>query len=145
MKRKQEDLSGTEMRATLDTLYTAAAGVRGRDAMKLFLKDLLTPSERLMLGRRIIIARMLMAGSSYNHIGAHLRVGKATISRIHTWLLDQLPGFENAVKEMEKEFDRRAVRHAARDKFTFAWLKKRYPIHFLFFPNPKIKHAYGQY
>jgi hypothetical protein len=70
-------------------------------------------------------------------------VGRATIGRVHRWLLDHLPGFETAIKEMEKEFDRRALRHAAREPFSYAQLKKRYPLHFLFFPNPKIKHQYG--
>lgn len=64
MKRKLSELSKNEMVATLDALYTAASATKGRDAMKLFLRDLLTPSERIMLGRRIIIARMLIADIS---------------------------------------------------------------------------------
>jgi uncharacterized protein YerC len=63
MKRKAEDLSEQEIITTLDTLYTAAAGVKGRAAIKLFLRDLLTPSERIMLGRRLIIARLLIFGT----------------------------------------------------------------------------------
>ena len=145
MKRCPEDLTKKEMIATLDTLYTAASSVRGRNAVKLFLRDLLTPSERVMLGRRIIIARMLMRGASYDSIEKRLRVGRATIGRVHRWLQDQFPGFETAVKEMEREFDRRA-RKAPVEPFSYAWLKRKYPLHFLLFPEPKTKkHSYGEY
>lgn len=145
MKRKPKDLTKEETIATLDSLYTAASSLQGRDAIKLFLRDLLTPSERIMLGRRIIIARMLIAGISYDQIGQRLKVGRATIGRVHHWLNDQFPGFENAIKEMEKEFDRRARKNAAREPFSFAWMKRKYPLHFLLFPSPSIKHRYGYY
>lgn len=145
MKRKQSDLTHSEIRATLDALYTAASAMKGRDAVKLFLRDLLTPSERIMLGRRVIIARMLIAGVSYDEIGERLRVGRATIGRVHHWLQDQLPGFEQAIKEMEKEFDRRAGRATKPAPFSYAYLKKKYPLHFLLFPTPKTKHNYGTY
>ena len=44
MKRRPKDLTDKETIVTLDALYTAASSVRGRDAVKLFLRDLLTPS-----------------------------------------------------------------------------------------------------
>lgn len=138
-------MSDKEMMATLDVLYTAASSVTSRDAVKLFLRDLLTPSERVMLGRRLIIARMLLRGTSYDTIGKKLKVGRATIGRVHKWLQDQFPGFETAVKEMEREFDRRA-RKAPVEPFSYAWLKRKYPLHFLLFPEPKTKkHSYGEY
>ena len=145
MKRKISELSEKEIMVTLDTLYTAASTMRGRDAVKLFLRDLLTSSERIMLGRRIIIARMLIKGESYDEIGKRLRVGRATISRIHRWLSDQFPGFEQAIGGMEKEFMKR------REKKLYATsplyrLKKKYPMHFLLFPTPKSKSdTYGIY
>jgi len=98
MKRKISDLSEKEKIATLDTLYTAAASVSGREAVKLFLRDLLTPSERIMLGRRIIIARMILRGESYREIEERLKVGQATIGRVNRWLEDQFPGYEQAIK-----------------------------------------------
>ena len=122
--------------ATLDALYTAASVLKGRDAIKLFLRDLLTPSERVMLGRRIIIARMLIAGESYDEIGERLRVGRATIGRVHRWLTDQFPGFENAIKEMEREFEQRKRRGPL---ISYAYMKRKYPLHFLLFPEPKKK------
>jgi len=125
---------------TLDALYTAAGTVKGRAAMKVFLRDLLTESERIMLGRRILIARNLIAGKIYDDISAELGVGTDTIGRVQKWLEDQMPGYEDAIRGMEKEF---AIRKKKRDeKYLYATsaiyrLKKKYPIHFLLFPWPK--------
>lgn len=143
MKRKIGDLTKEEMVRTLDMLYTAASSVKGRDATKLFLRDLLTPSERVMLGRRIWIARLILQGVGSTEIERKLRVGQNTVTRVERWLNDQFPGYENALAELEKEMDRRAIRReASQDPFSFAALKCKYPLHFLLFSNPKPKKHY---
>ena len=134
MKRRAKELSDTQRIETLDTLYTAAAAVHGRAAMKLFLRDLLTESERIMLGRRIMIARRLIAGASYDAIETDLRVGRDTVWRVQRWLIDQLPGFENAITELEKELEKRQFKKKYAQSALFR-LKKKYPGHFLFFPS----------
>ncbi|OGC87906.1 hypothetical protein A2419_02615 [Candidatus Adlerbacteria bacterium RIFOXYC1_FULL_48_26] len=140
MKRKISDLSKPEIITTLDTLYTAASVLRGRQVAKLFLKDLLTPSERIMLGRRIIIARLLLAGESYKNIQKRMRVGKTTVSRVQHWLSDQIPGYEHTIKELEKEFFKRAEKRVYATNALYR-LKKKYPLHYLLLPRPKIKSA----
>jgi len=137
MKVKAKQLSDKQRIETLDTLYTAAGTVRGRNAMKLFLRDLLTESERIMLGRRIIIARKLIAGNTHREIETCMGVGKDTVWRIQRWLYDQLPGYEHAVAELEKELEKRKFKIQYAKSALFR-LKKKYPAHFLFFPNPKI-------
>lgn len=108
--------------------------------MKTFLKDLLTESERIMMGRRILIARLLLSGKTYAEIKDDLRVGNSTIRTVERWLNDQFPGYESAVRGMEKEFEAREKRYD--DKYMYATsalyrLKKKYPLHFLLFPWPK--------
>lgn len=143
MKKRASELSKEERIKTLDMLYTAASVVKGRDAMKLFLRDLLTESERIMLGRRIWIARLLLQGIRYDDIASELKVGLATIYRVERWLNDQMPGYEQALAGLEKEMDKRAVRREVKDNpFGYAALKKKYPLHFLFFPEPKPKKRY---
>ena len=139
MKKKINELTKQETIATLDALYTAASSIKGRDKVKGFLRNLLTPSERIMLGRRIIIARMLIAGVSYDEIQKRLRVGRGTVGRVHRWLTDQLPGFERAIKGMEKALKQREWKNSKPEFGTFAYLKKKYPVHFLLFPIPKSK------
>ncbi|HVV39124.1 MAG TPA: Trp family transcriptional regulator [Candidatus Paceibacterota bacterium] len=140
MKVRGKELPEKQRIEVLDTLYTAAAGVKGREAMKLFLRDLLTPSERIMLGRRIVIARRLIAGESYDKIESDMRVGRDTIWRIQRWLFDQLPGFEEAIKELEREMKTRQFKKQYAQSAMFR-LKKKYPGHFLLFPTPKSKNS----
>lgn len=132
-KVKIRDLSEKERIETLDALYTAASVLKGRKAMKAFLRDLLTSSERVMLGRRILIARRIIAGDSMLDISASMRVGLDTVSKVDRWLNDQFPGYEVAIEGLEKEEVRRR-----KPKYpewgTFAYLKKKYPLHFLLFP-----------
>lgn len=138
MKVKIGKLGKKEVMRTLDTLYTAASAVQGREAVKLFLKDLLTPSERIMLGRRIIIARKLLSGETQDEIIKSLGVGYDTISRVQRWLSDQMPGYEQAIEKMEKEFERRKEKKLYAISALYR-LKKKYPLHFLLFPTPKLK------
>lgn len=134
MKRKLSDLSEPERIATLDALYTAAGTVRGRKAMKLFLRDLLTESERVMLGRRILIARLLMNGHGQEKIMDELKVGADTVWRVKKWLRDQLPGYEHAIRDLEKEYRKRENRKGYTGTAIMRRLKKAYPLHFLLFP-----------
>jgi len=138
MKKMIKDLSDQERMETLDMLYTAASSIKGRDATKAFLKDLLTPSERIMLGRRIWIARLLLQGYSQAYIGEKLQVGPNTIWKIEQWLDGQMPGYAEAIKGLEKEMKVRAdKREIAQNPLSFKALKKKYPLHFLLFPNSK--------
>lgn len=133
MKIKIKNLTETERTKTLDALYTAAGTVRGRDAMKLFLRDLLTESERVMLGRRILIARKLLSGASYREVIQSLGVGMDTVEKVKHWLEDQMPGYEKAIAGLEKEEVIRRHRNRTPEFGTFAYLKKKYPLHFLLF------------
>ena len=138
MKVKLDKISEKEKMITLDTLYTAASTVKGRGAVKSFLKDLLTPSERIMLGRRIIIARKLLAGNTHDDIVQGMKVGADTVQKIQRWLNDQLPDYENAIAGLEREFDKRQVQKLRPGNILFG-LKRKYPLHFLLFPTPKPK------
>jgi uncharacterized protein YerC len=124
MKVKAKQLPEKVRVEVLDTLYTTAGAVHGRNAMKLFLRDLLTPSERIMLGRRIMIARKLIAGHSYSDIEATMRVGRDTVWRVQRWLDDQTKGYEHAVSKLERELDaRHFTRHKSKYPPVFQFLK----------------------
>ncbi|TSD06357.1 MAG: TrpR like protein, YerC/YecD [Parcubacteria group bacterium Greene0714_7] len=135
MKVKPKKLTKDQIIETLDALYTAAGSLRGRATMKLFLRDLLTEGERVMLGRRILIARHLLRGESYISIQRTLGTSPVTIRNVEKWLDDQMPGYETAIKGMQATFAKRKQKSASIG--TFAYLKKRYPLHFLLFPWPK--------
>ena len=132
MKVKLKDLGEKERITLLDSLYTAAGSVKGKGAMKLFLRDLLTESERVMLGRRVIIARLVIGGESSRGVARRLGVGLDTVARVQKWLNDQMPGYEQAITGLEKEFASR--KDPLSQKNLYKGLKKKYPLHFLLFP-----------
>ncbi len=137
MKVRLQKLEEKDRIETLDALYTAAGTVRGRDAMKSFLRDLLTESERVMLGRRVRIARLLLQGKTYDEIAKTLKTGHDTIHRVHQWLQDRVPGYEQAIAGFEKELEKR---HRKMDqRALFKALKRKYPLHFLFWNSDASK------
>ena len=71
-----------------------------------------------------------------------MKVGYDTIYRVERWLHDQMPGYEQAIKEMEKEFEKRQQKRDEKKLYATSALyrlKKKYPLHFLLFPTPKLK------
>ena len=119
----------------LDTLYTAISSLKSREEVKRFLRDLLTESERIMMGRRIIVAQRLLEDKSYLEIKQELGVGMDTIIRVHRWLEDDVDGYEKGVKKLGKIFESRQekIDKAYLDPFSFEGLRKRYPLHFFLF------------
>lgn len=143
MKRKRGDLSPEDAEQTLAYLFSAARHVRGKAGAEQLLADLLTPSEQLMLGRRIWIARLLLAGRSRAEIGEQLQVGPNTISRVQEWLDDRMPNYKEVLQELQvkdgskKQHNTKSANVAPDyDPLGFAALKRRYPLHFLLFPGP---------
>lgn len=136
MKKRMKDLGEQERIRTLDALYTAASVLKGRAATKQFLKGLLTESERVMLGRRVLIARLLLSGETRRGICERLGSSQRTVASVKRWLSEELPGYEEAIVAMEEEFEKRDFKKQYATSTLFR-LKKRYPLHFLLFPNPK--------
>lgn len=144
MKVKVSELNQKEKDAITDALYAAADMTRGKEAARLFLKDLLTESERIMLGRRILIARMLLSGASFGEISERLRVGQDTVLRVDTWLSERAPGYEGLSPSTRGRPPREARKKHWSDFYrnptpagALALLKRKYPLYFLLFPWPK--------
>ncbi len=132
MKVKPRKVQKGDKIRYLDALYTSVSLIKGREEVKNFLRDLLTESERIMLGRRIIIAQKLLKEESYEQIARDLHVGTDTINRVHRWLADEVNGYEQVVKKLEKELNIRQAKADSKyiDPFSFKGLRKRYPLHF---------------
>lgn len=120
----------------LDLLWTSIAQLETRDEVKHFFKDLLSESEAIMLSRRIEIAKRLLEGESYGDISTDLRVGSDTIAKVQNWLVSGFGGYEKAVKGFKREVGKRFKKASKPGDFTpysFEWIKKKYPLHFLLF------------
>jgi len=80
-----------------------------KEEVESFLVDLLSPTERIMLAKRLSIVLLLGRGYNYAEIGDVLKVSKDTIGRISTWLGRGGQGFDVAIskikaKEKRQEF-----------------------------------------
>lgn len=119
----------------LDLLWTSIAGLESRKEVKNFFKDLLSESEAIMLARRILIAKMLLEGKTYLEIVEELRVGIDTVSKISRWLNSGFGGYEQAIKAFERTLAKRKEIEEKKflEPYSFAWLKNKYPLHFLLF------------
>lgn len=63
-----------------------------------FLKDLLSPQERIMLAKRIGIAYLLLQGKyTYDEIGKALRVSPGTIAKVRAVMALQGTGFRKVL------------------------------------------------
>ncbi|MCD5382454.1 MAG: Trp family transcriptional regulator [Candidatus Pacebacteria bacterium] len=146
MRVRTKDLTKKQKDRIFTALETAAGTVKSSTGSKKLIEDLLTESEKIMIGRRILIARELIAGSTYDAIVDEYGVGKDTITRIAQWLEEQLPEHKKVTTEVRKDV---MQKHGSKNKQDFDKelyatsalyrLKKKYPMHFLLFPMPKSK------
>jgi len=128
MKKKADQLTQKQYLQTISMLFDTAKEMQDKQQIETFLNALLTPSEKLMFGRRIWIAKLLLQGKSHSEIGMELEVGTSTILRVNRWLKKQMPEYEKYIQKQ-----RRNTIRSNCDPFSFGALKKRYPMHFLLF------------
>jgi len=84
-------------------IVDAALLVRDREGLTLFFNDLLTFTEKAMLGKRMLIALFLENGYSYAEISKWLKVGYTTINSISDRLHNDGRGFRLVIKKLERE------------------------------------------
>lgn len=140
MRRSSKNLKASEKQLVLETLTGAASQMRGPTSTLTFIDTLLTESEKITIGRRILIAHMILAGETQREISNILSVSPNTVSLTRKWLEEQIPNYSDVVqKTAEEAASKRAKRRKPRKEYanvnplTFAGLRRRYPGHFLLF------------
>jgi len=115
----------------LNLLWSSVASLKTKEEVKNFFKDLLSETEAVMLGRRILIAKLLLEGKTYEEIGRELNTGRGTIAKVHQWLLTGFKGYERTLQQLEKLY----LKKKSPDYYPtgFAAIRKKYPLHFLLF------------
>lgn len=88
----------------LDLFWTSLSSLSTKQEVALFLNDLLTRTEKIMLSKRLAIAFMLMKGHNYPIINDRLKVSDATIWNVKTNLALSGKGYKMAIEQiMNKE------------------------------------------
>ena len=114
--------------------------MNGKDAVTTFINTLLTESEKITIGRRILIAQMILAGKNQSEIIYKLGVSPNTFTRTRKWLDGQVPDYDQALKNFEKEAVAKKTKIVKQNRSriytgstSFASLRRKYPAHFLIF------------
>lgn len=122
----------------LKTLHDMAEGMKEKDSVTTFINEVLTESERLVLGRRILIAQMLVTGHSQAHIREKLHVSPNTFVRSRKWLNKQIPNYEEVTKELENSrLKKKTGAFGYTNPLSFGGLKKKPSTHFLLLKIPE--------
>ena len=128
----------SQQKLAINALLKATAQMSGKNAASTFVKELLTEAEMVTVGRRLLMARMILSGKTQAEIRAELGVSPNTFTRVRKWLEREIPEYGEAVKDHNKrqreKIKKRQKSHKDRPRpFTLADLRRRYPAHFLLF------------
>ena len=91
-------------RETANRLFESffrAIGLLNRQDAEVFLNDLLTRTERVMLAKRLAISILLDAGKTYQHIKELLNVSQSTITAV-VKTLELSGGYRRAIEKLKK-------------------------------------------
>ena len=88
----------------LDLFWTSLSSISTKENISIFLNDLLTPTEKLMLSKRLAIAFMLVKGHIYPVINEKLKVSDQTIWNVKSHLAIRGKGYKMVIYQiMTKE------------------------------------------
>ncbi|OGG11387.1 hypothetical protein A2Z00_00430 [Candidatus Gottesmanbacteria bacterium RBG_13_45_10] len=92
-------------RAIQNRIYTIftkiITDVRTQSEVEALLEDFLTPTERVMLPKRLCIAFLLLKGYSHRTIASYLNVSFTTINRVSTALQVSGKGYQVMLTRMQ--------------------------------------------
>jgi TrpR-related protein YerC/YecD len=89
-----------------------------------FLKDLLSEIEIMMFARRLQIAELLLAGSTYEQIRQAMKVSKSTIARVQTWLDIYGEGYRIVINRSSKH------KEVSNTDTPWSKIKRKYPQYY---------------
>ena len=76
-----------------------------------FINDLLTPTEILMIGKRVAIALMLIKKRTPREISEKLRVSLTTVNNVNTWLLIKGEGYRAILQEVARLDEQKEIEY----------------------------------
>ena len=102
MKLRSEKLKQEVKEKCLDAFFNAVQHAQKKNTVKQILNDIFTESEKIMAGRRLLIAAKLLKGRSYEQIVREMGVGQDTVYRVKKWLGGRHKGIEAVVEKIKK-------------------------------------------
>lgn len=97
-------LTEKAMNRLTNELITGLTSLNKKDQLKKVYLDFFTPTETKMFAKRLQIAKMLLAGKSYQEIRHELKVGYDTIASIANRLERSGDGYRALVSYLSKSY-----------------------------------------
>lgn len=111
-----------------ELLYQSLAEVKNPDEVNRLLNDLITPTERVMLAKRLSIAVLLAKNYDYRQISFVLKVSYATIAHVVATFRLSGEGFKAFVQKLaRREEFQELIDDIGRFLIKAAYPKKRWP------------------
>ena len=92
------------------SFYEAISVVKGDYETALFVRDLLTTTERVMLPKRLAIAILISKGWNNARICSHLNVTNSTVASVFR-TYEASRGFKSVIEKLQKNEDWRSLWH----------------------------------
>ena len=87
----------------IDQLLQAILSLRDEEECRAFFSDLCTMQELVLLSQRLQVAKLLLAGETYEKIRSQVSVSSATITRISTELQYGSGGYRAVLSRLLEE------------------------------------------
>lgn len=87
----------------LEIFFKSLVEIKGKTEAETFVKDLLTPTEQIMLSKRLAIAFLLEKDYDYRTISKILRVSTTTVGRVNLARKYGGKGYQRMIKKILKE------------------------------------------
>jgi uncharacterized protein YerC len=129
-------LTTKQQKQLLNELSETIAVLKDTQEIQQFLHKLLTPSEAVMLARRLRVANALVSGKTYEMIRQEFGVGLSTIQLADRWLRATVGDYEGVrtVYQKQRRQNRKnesSLRRRSDMPDSLGSVRHRYPGHFL--------------
>jgi len=128
-KIKIQQIEKRERYEIIGDFYDIVTNLKAKKEVIGFFMGLLTPSEALMLARRIQIATMLLDKKGYDEIQKKLKVGVSTIITVSRWLYGENEQFQKQIQNHKKRKKKRDEESKQDNRRYYNSVLDRYPGH----------------
>lgn len=100
----------------LEIFFQSLADLKTKESVARFLSDFLSPTEKMMLAKRLAIAVMVAKGYDYRTICSVLKVSLGKVTHVALWYKELGTGYKSVVKNI--------LTNEATEKFWYDLNKK---------------------
>jgi uncharacterized protein YerC len=128
-KIKPHQIDPKQKYVAIDNLFEVISALKTKKEIVDFFLGLFSPSESLMLARRIQIAKLLLDGKNYEDIRKKLGVGNSTIQKTDLWLHGGDKKNTSWLSTTIKSVEKKVKTKSSKNGYNPESLLNKYPYH----------------